>query len=83
MNSVINKELGRFFWDVDPESLDLSRHKTYIIERLLELGDETAIRWLFAAYQRKDIIEVLRFSRSLSPKSRNFWRIRLDEPDHD
>ncbi|MDP2914490.1 MAG: hypothetical protein Q8O91_03450 [Candidatus Aminicenantes bacterium] len=80
---MIAKELGRFFWDVDPGSLDPSRHKTYIIERLLELGDETAVRWLFGTYHKKDIIAVLRASRSLSPKSRNFWRIRLDEPDHD
>jgi hypothetical protein len=80
---MIAKESGRFFWDVDPGFLDLDRHKTFIIERLLELGDETAIRWLFATYHKKDIVAVFRASRSLSPKSRNFWRIRLDDLDHD
>jgi len=80
---MIIKELGRFFWDVEPQSLDLERHKTYIIERLLELGDEAAVRWLFATYPKDDIRAVLRASRSLTSKSRNFWWIRLSEPPHD
>ena len=83
IKSMIIKELGRFFWDVDPQSLDLERHKTYIIERLLELGDEAAVRWLFANYEKGDIRAVLRASRSLTPKSRNFWLLRLGEPAHD
>jgi len=79
---MMAKDLNRFFWDVDPDSLDLGRHKAYIIERILEFGDERAIRWLFASYPRDEIVTVLSASRSLSPKSRNFWRLRLDESVH-
>ena len=76
---MFSKELGRFFWDVDPEQLDLEGHKTFIIERILELGDEAAVRWLFAAYSRPDLIRVLRAARSLSPKSHGFWTLVLEE----
>jgi hypothetical protein len=74
---------GRFFWDVDPASLDIRRHKTFIIERLLEFGDERSVRWLFSTYSKDEILLVLRASRSLSAKSRYFWRLRLIEALHD
>ncbi|WP_269456767.1 DUF6922 domain-containing protein [Thermanaeromonas toyohensis] len=32
------------FWDTVPESLDTEKHKRYIIERVLEFGDEDAYR---------------------------------------
>jgi len=76
--TMIPRELERFFWDVDPAALDLGRHKTYIVERLLEFGDEPAIRWLFQTYSQEEIFSVLRASRSLSPKSRNFWNLRMN-----
>lgn len=74
--------LRRFFWDVDPAGLDPKRHRVYIIERLLEFGDVKAARWLFENYTRDDIAAVLESSRSLSLKSRNFWRLRLAGPAH-
>jgi hypothetical protein len=76
---MMEKGLERFFWDVDPSSLDLQQNKTYIIERLLELGDEKAIRWLFMKYPRAEIVEVIGSSRSISPKSRSYWRLILEE----
>jgi hypothetical protein len=76
---MFSKDMGRFFWDVDPNLLDVERHKAYIIERILELGDEAAVRWLFATYSRPDIVSVLRGSRGLSAKSRGFWTLVLEE----
>jgi hypothetical protein len=74
---MVPAELGRFFWDVDPAGLDPVRHESYIIERILEFGDEKAARWLFSTFSRGNISAVLDLSRSLSMKSRNFWRLRL------
>jgi hypothetical protein len=79
---IVEREIREFFWDTDLAALDIRHHKTYIIERLLELGDERAVRWLFAAYSRPEIAEVVRKSRSLSKKSRSFWCLALDEADH-
>jgi hypothetical protein len=79
---MISGELRRFFWDVDPAGLDPARHKAYIIERLLEFGDEKAAQWLFEHYTRDDVAAILESSRSLSLKSRNFWRLRLIGSTH-
>lgn len=80
---MVPMELRRFFWDVDPVALDPLLHKAYIIDRILEFGDEKAARWLFEAYTRDDIAAILESSRSLSVKSRNFWRLRLIGSMHD
>ncbi|MCX6559423.1 MAG: hypothetical protein NTZ26_02805 [Candidatus Aminicenantes bacterium] len=80
--NMVPGDLKRFFWDVDPAGLDLSRHKVYIIERLLEFGDGKAVRWLFENYTRDDIAAILESSRSLSLKSRKFWQLRLTGTAH-
>jgi hypothetical protein len=49
----------------------------------LELGDEKAVAWLFKAYAREEIAAILELSRSLSAKSRGFWRLRLASSSHD
>lgn len=66
-----------FFWDADLSKLDLEKNKEAIIERILELGDEKAVRWLFSTYSLVEIKSVAEESRGLSAKSRNFWRIIL------
>ncbi|MBM3293149.1 MAG: hypothetical protein FJY82_01360 [Candidatus Aminicenantes bacterium] len=75
--SMWAKGFERFFWDADLAKLDLERHKTFVIERILELGDEAAVRQLLATYSRLDILRVLRDARSLSPKSHGFWTLVL------
>lgn len=66
------------FWDVDPFILDTERHSKYIIERVLEHGDDRAVKWLFRKFSREEISAVVRESRRLSPKSRTFWSIKLN-----
>ena len=72
--------MHRYFWDVDPRLLDITQHEHSIIERLLERGDLESIRWLLKTYDRSRIANVVRVSRSLSRKSRNFWELYLDAP---
>ena len=78
---MVPAELGRFFWDVDPAGLDPLLHKSYIFERIPEFDDEKAVRWLFDAFSRDDIAAILDSSRSLSLKSRIFWRLRFLSAD--
>jgi len=75
---MIDKSLHAFFWDADPSQIDTRKNKAYIIERLLELGDERAVHWLFSTYSLEEIRRVLNNSRSLFPKSRRFWEIMLE-----
>ncbi len=75
--------LYSLFWDTFPESLDTEKHKTCIIERVLEFGDEDGYRWLFATYSDEEIAAVVRTSRRISPRTAtmmaNFYDIPLEE----
>ena len=66
-----------FFWDTEPDRIDLQKNKEYIIERVLELGDDKAVRWLFAKYPRSEIKKVLARSRRISRKSSHYWSLIL------
>jgi len=70
--------LGPFFWDVDFQMLSIDKSSYFIISRLMEHGDEEAIIFLLKTYSKKKMTAVLNKSRSISRRSRNFWRIILD-----
>ncbi|RJQ77324.1 MAG: hypothetical protein C4519_13730 [Desulfobacteraceae bacterium] len=45
--------LEPYFWDVRIEELDLKDNGVFIIERLLNEGDQKALNWLFGVYAEK------------------------------
>ncbi len=67
--------LKKYFWEVDFKQLSLIRFRRYILERLMEYGDEKAVRWLRDQFSSDEIKEVLIRARGLSPRSANFWRL--------
>ncbi len=69
----IPSQFHRFFWDADPATIDLHRHATYVISRLLEVGSLRAVWWLQLQYPTITILDVLASSKGLSPRSRRFW----------
>lgn len=81
MIAVIGSERGvpqryrHFFWEVDPLKLDTRRDAKYIIERILEMGDLSTVKWLQWTYPARVIMETLETTRKVSQKSKNFWRI--------
>ncbi len=76
--SKLPNHIQRFFWDVDPLQLDVDLYSRYVLERLLELGDLGAVRWMLAYFPPQEIIHVLKTSRRLSPLSANFWALYFD-----
>ena len=65
------------FWDIDPASLDEEQNKHYIIERIMQRGDMDDIRWMRKRYDEEVLVEVVKKSRQLNPKSLNFWCVVL------
>lgn len=61
------------FWDTKPENIDKVKNKRYIIERVLEFGDDIEVRSIFKEYKKSDISEVVQRSRSLSPHTKALW----------
>jgi hypothetical protein len=67
--------LKKYFWEVDFKQLSLAKFRRYSLERLMEYGDEKAVRWLRNHFSSDEIKEVLIRVRGLSPRSANFWRL--------
>ena len=67
--------LKKYFWDVDFSKLQKNSHSQFIIERILEYGDENSVRWLRNNFDSREIKEVLYNSKNISPKSANFWQL--------
>lgn len=79
------EEVRRFFWDCDPEQLDIDRNADQILTRLLDYGDLAAARWALRTYGEDRVRRYLlsRGRKTLSRKAIAFWRVLLglqDEP---
>lgn len=70
----------KYFWDTNLSALDVRRHQTYIIERLLEHGDLNCLHWLNKSYMKKDIQKVIKNSKRLSAKTANFFSLYYNLP---
>jgi hypothetical protein len=77
-NKYIPEYLKPFFWDVDFERLSVNDSSHFIISRLMEHGDEAALRFLLRTYTREELLGTLKTSRSISRRSRKFWAVLLD-----
>lgn len=66
--------LYSLFWDVNPREVDLSRNSTLVIERVLNEGDQKALKWLFRTYTEDEIRQAVLHSRSLSLKTARCWQ---------
>lgn len=69
--------LKPYFWDVDFNKLAPKKYKTFILKRVLDRGDDKAMRWLLKHYTKEDIKELITTTRDLSAKTANFWATYL------
>jgi len=67
--------LKKYFWDVDFSKLNKEIYTSFIIERILEEGDEKATRWMRDNFDTVQIKNVLFNSKNFSPKSANYWQL--------
>ena len=61
------------FWDTDPKTLDPKKHADYIIERILDFGGITEMKWMAHQYPAWKIKQVMRNSRTVSDKAKSLW----------
>lgn len=67
------------FWDVDTKTINPKRHARYIIERILDFGNDDEVRWMWRTYSRSLIADVVKKSRVLQPQSRNLWLLLTNQ----
>ena len=63
------------FWDADPRTLDPKKHSRYIIERILDFGDDREVKWMDRSYSKQSIKNAVEKSRVLHDKSRSLWSL--------
>ncbi|OGY89290.1 MAG: hypothetical protein A2927_00450 [Candidatus Komeilibacteria bacterium RIFCSPLOWO2_01_FULL_45_10] len=68
MQTLTKKSL---FWDV--AKVDPRKNEKFIIERILNYGDEADFRWARESYGDKIVKETLLKSQALDNKSLSFW----------
>lgn len=69
------------FWDTDPKKIDPKKNAPYIIERILDFGEDREIRWMRKYYSPRAIKKVVINSRCLLPMTRNLWKLLLEDVD--
>ena len=72
---MIPSNLHTLFWDTDLTTFKPEDYPDYTIFRVLELGDEAAVRWLRQKFSENEIRRVLSTECRLSEKSANFWAL--------
>ena len=75
--------LKKYFWDVEFEKINLEKRRIYILRRILEYGDESAISWMWRNFTKAEIKNILYNYRDLSLKSANFWAVIVNAKKED
>ena len=70
--------LKQYFWDVNFNKLEVGPDKYFILKRVLDRGNDKALRWVLKHYTKEDIRQLLLTTRDLSAKTANFWADLLD-----
>jgi excisionase family DNA binding protein len=76
-SALARPDLSTVLWDVDPKTVDEDVHARFLIERILEGGDDEQVRWMLARYPREQVAAVVTSSRGLSHKSARAWEALL------
>lgn len=72
---MIPRHLHPLFWDVKLDNFNSAAYPDYAIARVLELGDENAVKWMKATFSEAEVRQVISTERRLSRKSANFWAL--------
>ena len=65
------------FWDVNPKNIDVKKNAQYIIERILDFGNDKEVKWLWNFYDKKILKNVVLKSRCLRLRTKTLWTLLL------
>ncbi|MBI5221941.1 MAG: hypothetical protein HY980_00365 [Candidatus Magasanikbacteria bacterium] len=65
------------FWDTDPKKIDPQKHAKYIIERILDFGNDSEVKWLYQKYPKSLLRQTIFKSRCLRHETKNLWKLLL------
>ena len=68
------------FWDVDKDSIDLESNASYVVRRVLELGQMNDWNLLMSRYGIQRITRIAQNLRTLEPKALSFISAVSSQP---
>lgn len=79
----IPKRFQVYFWDVDTARLNPSKKPYFVVQRLLNKGNDEAVRWLFKTFPVETIKKTFSIMRDFDAKTGVFWANFLQLPKAD
>ena len=76
MVKTIPPQAKKYFWGDDVSQLNWEDHKEYIVQTLLNKGDEESVTWLLKKADPSQLKKMLPQIK-LDQKSLNFWKLYL------
>jgi hypothetical protein len=77
INQTLPQTLKKYFWDCDFKDLSMDKYAFFIAERILNFGNMDSLKWLLDRIDRDFLKEVVKKSRNLDNKTRNYWEMML------
>lgn len=65
------------FWDVNPKNIDSQKNAQYVIERVLDFGNDAEVKWVWDYYDKALIKKIVDKSRCLRSRTKNLWNLLL------
>lgn len=78
--NIISQLNPNYFWDTDVQRLDPEAARRLIVERVFSLGKIEEMRLVTNYYGRDEVIDALRTTNYLDPKTLNFVSLVFKEP---
>jgi len=82
-NRLIPSSIKRLLWDVEVKSIDIERHRFFIIARIIDYGNCEDIKWMRQTYTDGQIKEVVCKRKGISKKSGHFWAAYYRIPEEE
>lgn len=83
MPQGLPKSFHQYFWDISTQKIVLAKHDTFVIERILEWGDITGLKWLLQYFGREKVETVIQHTRNLSKRTANLYSYLFSIPRKD
>ena len=78
--NMIPRDLRSLFWDINADHFNPASYPDYTIARVLEYGNETAVKWLRETFSEPEIKRLIATERRLTRRSANFWALAYGIP---
>ncbi len=65
------------FWDTNLDNIDLQKNARYVIERIMDFGNDEEAKWIWKKYDKSLLKDVVEKSRCLRPDTKKLWSLFL------